>query len=145
MKTLSLVHVTRKPLVEQETPPLLLLLHGFGSNENDLISMAPSLDKRFLIISMRAPNTLSPGSYAWFDVDFRPQGSLINAEQAEVSRQILLNFISEAVTAYGADARRVYLMGFSQGAIMSASIALTQPMLIAGAVLMSGRVLQEIV
>ena len=144
MKTPSLVHLVRQPIVEADTPPLLLLLHGVGSNENDLFGLAPYLDERFLIISVRAPNTLGPGSYAWFDVDFTPQGPVIDPAQAEVSRKALIDFIGEAITAYGADPKQVYLLGFSQGAIMSASIALTRPDLVAGVALMSGRILPEI-
>ena len=144
MKTLPLVHLARPPIIEAGTPPLLLLLHGIGSNEHDLYGLAPFLDKRFLIISVRAPNTLGPGSYAWFEADFTPQGPVINPEQAEASRKTLITFLKEAITAYGADPKQVYLMGFSQGAIMSASVALTQPELVAGAVLMSGRILPEI-
>jgi len=144
LKTLSLVHRVRQPVVDAGTPPLLLLLHGVGSNEHDLFGLAPFLDERFLIISARAPNTLEPGSYAWFEVNFTPQGSLIDPQQAEASRQALIAFLNEAVTAYGADPKQVYLMGFSQGAIMSASVALTQPELVAGVVLMSGRILSEI-
>jgi len=144
MKTLPLVHLVRQPIIEAGTPPLLLLLHGIGSNEHDLYGLAPFLDKRFLIISVRAPNTLGPGSYAWFEADFTPQGPVINPEQAEASRKTLITFLKEAITAYDADPKQVYLMGFSQGAIMSASVALTQPELVAGAVLMSGRILPEI-
>ena len=66
------------------------------------------------------------------------------AARGEASRQLLLSFIAEASAAYGADPARIYLMGFSQGAIMSASVVLTRPDLIAGAVLMSGRILPEI-
>jgi phospholipase/carboxylesterase len=144
MKTLPLVHLVRQPAIETGTPPLLLLLHGIGSNEHDLYGLAPFLDKRFLIISVRAPLTMGPGSYAWFEVDFTPQGPVNNPEQAEASRNTLITFLQEAVTGYGADPERVYLMGFSQGAIMSASVALTRPELVAGAVLMSGRILPEI-
>ena len=144
MKTLSLVHLVRQPKKEAGTPPLLMLLHGIGSNEHDLYGLAPFLDERFLVISVRATNTLGPGSYAWFEVDFTAQGPVINPEQAEISRKTLITLLNEAVTSYGADPERVYLMGFSQGAIMSASVALTQPELVAGVVMMSGRILPEI-
>lgn len=143
-KQLSLVHFVRKPTMIEDRPPLLVLLHGIGSNERDLFDLAPYLDQRFLILSLRAPNTIGRDSYAWFQINYTPQRSLINAEQAEASRQTLITFIGEAVTAYGADPQRVYLMGFSQGAIMSASITLTRPDLVAGAVLMSGRILPQI-
>ena len=141
---LSLVHLVRQPAQPSERPPLLILLHGVGSNEHDLFSLAPALDGRFLIVSARAPNTRAPGSYAWFAVTFTPQGPVIDADQAERSRQTLIRFIGAACAAYGADPARVFLMGFSQGAIMSASVALTEPELVAGAVLISGRILPEI-
>ncbi len=54
MQPLSLVHLVREPIVEVRNPPLLLLLHGVGSNEYDLFGLAPYLDERFLIISVRA-------------------------------------------------------------------------------------------
>ncbi len=97
-----------------------------------------------MIVSARAPHVRAQGSYAWFAVTFTPQGPVINPQQAEASRQALLRFIGEATEAYDTDPAQTYLLGFSQGAIMSASIALTEPELIAGAVLMSGRILPEI-
>ena len=60
------------------------------------------------------------------------------------SPALLVRFIGEAVAAYGADPARVYLMGFSQGAMMSGWVALTRPELVAGAALMSGRVPEEL-
>ena len=141
---LSLIHLARQPLRPSPQPPLLFMLHGVGSNERDLFSLAPHLDERFLIVSARAPNVQGPGSYAWFRVQFTPDGPVIDPAQAEASRQVLIRFIGEAIAAYGADPAQVFLMGFSQGAIMSASVALTRPDLVAGAALMSGRILPEI-
>jgi len=141
---LSLTHLVRRPTHESARPPLLILLHGVGSNERDLFELAPLLDERLLILSARGPLERGPGGYAWFEVTFTPGGPTINPAQAEASRQALIRFIDEAVAAYGADPARVYLMGFSQGAIMSASVALSAPELVAGAILMSGRILPEI-
>src|SRR5450759_1095479 len=144
MEKLSLVHLVRQPQVKGASTPLLLLLHGVGSNEYDLFGLAPYLDKRFLIISVRAQYTMEVDSFAWFEVNFTPQGPIIQPEQAEASRNRMITFLNEAVAAYGADPQQVYLMGFSQGAIMSASVALTRPELVAGVVLMSGRILPQI-
>lgn len=144
-RALSLTHLTRPPAARQEgRPPLLLLLHGVGSHEADLFMLAPHLDERFLIVSARAPNTLAPGMYAWFEVQLDPVHPVINPEQAEASRQILIRFIDEVVDAYGADPRRVFLMGFSQGAIMSLSVLLTRPEKVGGVAAMSGRILPEV-
>jgi phospholipase/carboxylesterase len=141
---ISLAHLVRRPAQPAERPPLLVLLHGFGSNEHDLFSLAPALDDRFVVVSARGPHSRAPGGHSWYATTFTPGGPLIDAVQAEGSRQRLIDFIGEACAAYGADPDRVFLMGFSQGAIMSASVALTRPDLVAGAVLMSGRILSEI-
>src|SRR5262245_53278878 len=111
-------------------PPLLLLLHGYGSNEDDLFSLAPYLDERFLIISARAPVALTSfsfASYAWFSLGFTPQGVIIDEREAESSRLTLHGFINEVVELHQIDPGAVYLLGFSQGAMMSLSVALTFP------------------
>lgn len=140
----SLVHLTRSPSAQAAMPPALILLHGVGSHEGDLLQLAPSLDGRFFIISARAPVTLAPGMYAWFEVQLDPVRPIINPQQAEESRKRLIQFIDEAVAAYHLDPARAYLMGFSQGAIISLSVALTRPEKVAGVVAMSGRVLPEV-
>jgi phospholipase/carboxylesterase len=143
--SLSLVHLFQPSRQPSASPsPLLLLLHGYGSNQHDLIGLAPYLDPRFQIVSARAPYTLEPGSYAWFDLGWTATDITINFQQAQQSRALLVKFIAEALVAYGGDPARVYLLGFSQGAIMSASVALTEPNLVAGTVLMSGRVPEQI-
>ena len=143
--SLSLPHLLQQPRQPADSPPpLLIVLHGYGSHEHDLIGLAPYLDPRFQIVSARAPHTMMPGGYDWFELSWTATNVIINHEQAEQSRALLLGFIAEALAAYGGDPARVYLLGFSQGAIMSASVALTEPELIAGSVLMSGRVPAEI-
>jgi phospholipase/carboxylesterase len=122
----------------------LLLLHGVGSHEADLMGLAPYLDSRFHVISARAPFILAPGAYAWFHLEFTPTGPIIDPAEAEESRVTLLRFIDELVQGYGVDPARIYLMGFSQGAIMSLSLALTEPKKLAGVVAMSGRILPEV-
>jgi len=140
MKQLSLTHLVRQPAVpSQGLPPLLLLLHGLGSNEEDLMGLAPALDPRFLIVSARAPITMERGSYAWFNIQFTATGIVTSPKEVEASRVILLKFVDELVDAYHADPKRVYLMGFSQGCIMSLAAVLTQPKKFAGVVGMSGR------
>ena len=118
---------------------MLLLLHGIGSNEEDLFGLAPHLDERFLVVSARAPVALDYGGYGWFRIDFTPRGMLADAEQAKKSLSMLPGFIDELVETYGADGRRVYLMGFSQGAMMSLALLLMRPEKVAGVAAMSGR------
>jgi phospholipase/carboxylesterase len=115
-----------------------------GSNERDLLSFADRLDPRFQVVSVRGPIVRGPESFAWFDVRFLPEGFAINPEQLRQSRDRLLEFIPAAVAAYGADPERVYLLGFSQGAIMSFTTLLSEPGPIAGIAAMSGRIPPEV-
>jgi phospholipase/carboxylesterase len=142
--TFSLFHQTAPPKSGLDgKPPLLLLLHGYGANEDDLFSLAPYLDERFMIVSARAPVVLQPMSYAWFNLGFTPQGVIVNPEEVESSRRTIHKFIGEIVEAYNCDPGAVYLMGFSQGAMMSLAVALTYPGSAAGVVAMSGRMLPQ--
>jgi phospholipase/carboxylesterase len=137
---ISLTHLVREP--RERTggrPPLLLLLHGFGSNEADLLGLAPSLDGRPLVVSARAPVVLGPGSYAWFSLDLTPEGMVADLAQAKRSLEMLPGFIDELVEAYGTEAGATYLAGFSQGAMMSLALMLTRPEKVAGVAAMSGR------
>lgn len=140
--SLSLVHLVREPAIAgSDPPPLLLMLHGIGSDEEDLFSLAPYLDGRFAIASARAPHTLAPGSYGWYRVEYGPGGLVVDEEEAKASRLALAHFIGELTKSYDVDSSRVYLMGFSQGAAMSLGLLLSRPDLIAGVVAMSGRLL----
>jgi phospholipase/carboxylesterase len=137
---LTFKHLVREPDGERRaSPPLLLLLHGVGSNEEDLFALSPYLDRRFLVVSARAPVTLDYGGYGWFRIEFTPRGMSVDFEQAKRSLEMLPGFIDELADTYRADAGRVYLAGFSQGAMMSLALLLTRPEKVAGVVAMSGR------
>lgn len=77
-------------------------------------------------------------------MSFTANGPVINSEQAEAARHRLLEFIDELPQAYGVDPRRIWIAGFSQGGIISASAALTAPEKLAGFAILSGRILPEI-
>lgn len=142
--TEALHYLVRQPKTATTNPPVLFLLHGVGSNEKDLFSFAESLPGEYLIISARAPITLEKDRYGWFHVEFIDGKPHINFKEQETSRNLLVTFINQMQQKYKFDAKRVYLCGFSQGGIMSYSIALTHPELIKGIAVMSGRLLPEI-
>lgn len=146
LSSLPLLHLTRLPTRPQpEPPPVLVLVHGVRSNEDDLFSLVPYLDGRFLVASVRGPVTFGPGMYGWLHAEFRPDRIVVDEQEAEASRLTLVRFIDELVEAHQADPARVYLMGFSQGAVMALNVGLTRPDRVAGVVAMSGRVMPEIV
>lgn len=143
-QSLSLFHHAAPPKSGLSgKPPLLLLLHGYGANEDDLFSLAPYLDERFLIVSARAPVSLRGMGYAWFNLGFTPQGIAVNPEEIDAARQTLHQFIGEVVAAYNCDPNAVYLMGFSQGAMMSLAVGLTFPGSATAIVAMSGRLMPQ--
>lgn len=127
-----------------EKPPLLLLLHGRGADENDLFGLAPYLDERFFIVSPQAPIVMPYGGYEWFELIIGIGGEIsVNIKDFHQSRQQISEFINELIAEHDLDASRIYLCGFSQGAIMGLSAALSEPEKIAGIVAMSGRAMPE--
>lgn len=146
-RSLSLAHRLREPTVASTTdagPPLLLLLHGVGSNELSMAALADRFDPRFLVISARSPIEVGPFAFAWVHVTETPQGPVVDADEAEKAWQRVAAFTDEVVDAYGADPRRVFIAGFSQGGIMAIAAMLTSPERYVGAVCMSGRLLHEV-
>lgn len=142
---LPLVHRVRFPRVTTgHRPPALILLHGVGGNELNLAELGFEQDDQLMVILARGPLELAPGQYAWFHTHLTGDVPRINAEEAEHARQLLIQFINALPLAYGIDPRQIYIAGFSQGGIMSASVALTRPDKIAGFGLLSGRILPEI-
>jgi phospholipase/carboxylesterase len=136
---LSLYHLVREPKIKKEKNPLLLLLHGYGSNEEDLFSFATELPEDYYVVSARAPFDLSYGSYAWYAINFdADENKFSDIGQARASRDIIARFIDEFVANYPIDAENVTLIGFSQGCILSYAVAVSYPEKVQRVVAMSG-------
>lgn len=138
-----LEYLVRKPKVPVENPPLLLLLHGVGSNEEDLFSLTNYLPESLLIVSVRGPLTLGSKSFGWYEVLFTTGQPKINLEQEGESRKLLLQFLDYLKLNYKFDESNVWIGGFSQGAIMSYSIGLLHSEKVKGIIALSGRLLEE--
>lgn len=138
----GLQYALRIPTRNPETKKAVILLHGVGSNEKDLIRFAIALPEDIYVISPRGPFTLGPGRYAWYAVDFSSGRPVINQDQESQSRQWIHDFITDVKEEY--DVTDVYLGGFSQGAIMSYTIGLLYPELVSGILALSGRLREEI-
>jgi len=140
----SLHYLVREPKVKTAHPPLLILMHGVNSNEQDLFSLADQLPDKYLVISAQGPYKLGGNGYAWYHADFSVSPAIINKEEAEKTRELIITFIGQLKGKYTFDESKVFLCGFSQGAIMSYSVGLTHPDKIKGIAVMSGRILDEV-
>lgn len=142
---LSLEYLIREPKIKQEKNPLLLLLHGYGSNEADLFSFASELPDEYYIISARAPYDLQYGSYAWYAINFdADQNKFSDFEQAKVSRDLIATFIDELIKTYPIDVKNITLVGFSQGSILSYAVALSHPEKVKNVIALSGYISEPI-
>ena len=142
---MNLHYLVQEPKTIKDQNPLLILLHGYGSNEEDLFSFAPELPDDSYVISVRAPYDLQPYGHAWYAIHFdADENKFSDNEQAKKSVEIIASFIDEIVKQYPIDTENVTLIGFSQGAILSYATALTYPEKISKVVALSGYLNQEI-
>ena len=142
---MNLHYLIQEPKIIQEKNPVLILLHGYGSNEEDLFSFAPELPDDSYVISVRAPYDLQPYGHAWYAIHFdADENKFSDNEQAKESVALIASFIDEIVKQYPIDTKNVTLIGFSQGAILSYATALTYPEKIAKVVALSGYFNQDI-
>lgn len=116
--------------------PALVLLHGRGADEEDLLGLSSYLDRRFLVIAVRAPYPFPySGGFTWYDADIvgTPDPEMFRSSYEKLSA-----FVSDALERYPIDKRQLYLLGFSMGTVMSYALALTRPELYRGVVANSG-------
>lgn len=139
----ALAYRVRQPQPAQPKA-LLVLLHGVGGAESNLLELAAGVDTDTLVLLPRGPLTLGPGQFAWFRVAFTASGPRIDAQEAEQSRLDLIRFVAQVQAAYGIASQQTVIAGFSQGGILSASVALTSPESVAGFGILSGRILPEL-
>ncbi len=146
MLDLPLTFLQRPAAPHYPRPWLLVLMHGVGSNEQDLFGLAPHLPEHFHVVSLRAPFRMGPGSHAWFDFSIEPNGErTINEAQEAQSRALVAQTVQAASDQLGIPPERVVVGGFSQGGIMALSLLLTQPALRHAAKVWHSRQLPQVV
>jgi phospholipase/carboxylesterase len=128
----------------QKPASLLVLLHGVGGNESNLAALGAEAGRDTLVVLPRGPIALGPQAFGWFRVAFTGNGPQIVASEADASRVALIDFIGQLQQACGIDAAHTVVAGFSQGGILSASVALTAPERVAGFAVLAGRILPEL-
>ncbi len=116
----------------------LVLLHGVGGNESNLAGFSSFIPDGVEVLLVRSRLQVGVDGFAWFQVSFTAAGPVINEDQAEVSRQTLVQFVQALPPL------PTVIAGFSQGGILSASVGLSAPQSVAGFGLLSGRILPEL-
>jgi phospholipase/carboxylesterase len=142
---MSLHYIVREPKKEIQNPSLLILLHGYGSNEQDLFSFSEELPDDLLIVSAQAPHEMGHGSYAWYAINFDDtNGKFSDLKQAKTSIDKIAVFIDEIKQKYQTNTDKTFLLGFSQGAILSYSLSFFYPNKVQYIIALSGYINTEL-
>lgn len=114
--------------------PALFIMHGIGSNERNMLSLVEGLDQSFFVFSIRGYIPQGTG-FAYFTIQGygKPHREVFNEA---ITR--LTDFINVSCDQYPIDLERLYLLGFSQGAILAMTLSLTLGNRIKGIVALSG-------
>lgn len=145
-----LEYIKKEPKTKNKKPPVLILLHGYGSNEEDLFSFSSELPQELLIISAKAPLSIGYGAYAWYSIDFemdfnRGNDKRGNINQAKESLQKIEELIDYIIVKYKVNKDKIFLLGFSQGAILSYALAMRNPTKIKNIISLSGYINNELI
>lgn len=124
---MDLQYLVREPQNITPETPILFMLHGYGSNEEDLFSFVPTLPEDWLVVSFRAPKVSNYGGYAWFDIDFNNSENFVDEQEANDAVTMVLQNILKVSNHYGLINNATHLCGFSQGGMIVYALALQHP------------------
>ncbi|WP_312076338.1 alpha/beta fold hydrolase [Chryseobacterium sp.] len=134
---MNLDYLVREPEQITASTPILFMLHGYGSNEQDLFSFREDVPKDWILVSFRAPKTTEFEGFSWFDINFNDPENFIDINQANEAVDTLIQNILAIINQYGLTESKVHLCGFSQGGILSYVLALKHPDLFTKVALLS--------
>jgi len=113
----------------------LVVLHGYGADEHDLLPLGHEMDPRFRVLSLQGPIALGGPMRAWFNLSQDVQGRIsFDPDEARAAVRAVL----AAVEEIAAESPKPFLLGFSQGAGIALGVALLRPDLVAGVLSLSG-------
>ncbi|MCT1607815.1 alpha/beta hydrolase-fold protein [Nesterenkonia massiliensis] len=117
---------------ERRGTPLLVLLHGYGANAQDLMGLVPGLPAEFTVAAVQAPVPMGYGSYTWFELDV--ERLAYSSQAARQAVEDLWEWLAEVKEQHSS----VTLLGFSMGMAMATSLLRTRPDQFAAVVGLSG-------
>ena len=135
----NLQYQISKPRKKKGELEVIFLLHGYGSNDDDLFSLKEYIPSNYIIISLRAPILLGYGSYAWYSINFENTiDNWVDNNEDINSKKIILNDILIHLDDLGYKDKRISLLVLVQGAILSWSLGIEKPDLIKNILPLSG-------
>jgi len=118
------LHQIERPARSGTASGTIVMLHGYGAHEGDLIALGEMLAPGLRAIGLRAPIPLPWGGFAWYPLVPRGGGIDFNPDEVDAA-------VAQAITAVEAvaksDGRAPLLLGFSQGGGIALSLALRRP------------------
>ena len=127
------------PEITQSNMPVLFLMHGYGNNEKQFNRLVEELNNKYLIVSMRAPFNFMVIKNRWYEYSISDGDTLSNQAQIYVSTKRIIKTIEHIKEEYNIDEKKIFIGGFSQGAIMSYKLALLYPNKFGGIIIHSAR------
>jgi phospholipase/carboxylesterase len=134
------------PIAATSPKSLVILLHGYGSNGDDLISLAPYWRDALPATAFVAPNAPepcpgAPGGFQWWALTSADRGGRANGVAR--AAPVLDAFIDAELARYGLTEAQLALVGFSQGTMMALHVGPRRPRTLAGIVGYSGMLADE--
>lgn len=131
---------------------LVILLHGYGANGENLIELANEFQQIIQDAYFIAPNAIEPweggfpNSYQWFSLYAGVERKALDvlAPKIKNANQILLKFIENQLQRFNLSYENLILVGFSQGSMMAIYQGLIMPKKIAGIISFSGKVVEPL-
>ena len=119
------------PAEDSASGETLIVLHGTGGDENDLIGIGQTIAPGAAILSPRG-NVLENGASRFFR---RLAEGVFDPKEVRSRAEELARFIRAAIIKYGLDSTRIYALGYSNGANVASTVMFIEPRLIQGAIL----------
>jgi predicted esterase len=119
------------PAGDSASGETLIVLHGTGGNENDLVGIGQAIAPGAAILSPRG-NVLENGAPRFFK---RLAEGVFDPKEVRSRAEELARFIRAAIAKYDLDGSRIYALGYSNGANIASTVMFIEPRLLQGAVL----------
>lgn len=111
--------------IKGSTP--IFLIHGYGANKDDLFSFESYLPVNLTVIALQAPLELPYGGAAWYSLEMMGGRLISDVDQAKQAMSKVEEFIDQAIEKYELKGDNKFVLGFSQGAILSCALMLNKP------------------